>query len=56
MKKLERELGMALFERGTHKIPATQVAERVVEKAQQALDAVEAVKQVAESDQPGDSI
>lgn len=50
VKKLEAELGVPLFERGTKTVRVTQVGEKVVEQAQQALEAVESVRQVAESD------
>ena len=50
VKKLETELGVPLFERGTKTVRVTQVGERVVEQAQQALEAVESVRQVAESE------
>jgi LysR family hydrogen peroxide-inducible transcriptional activator len=50
VKKLETELGVPLFERGTKTIRVTQIGERVVEQAQQALEAVESVRRVAESD------
>jgi len=53
IKKLEEELGVTLFERASHEVRITPVGERVVERAQQALEAVESVRQVAsaESDQ-----
>ncbi len=53
VKKLEEELGVPLFERASHEVRVTTAGERVVEKAQQALEAVESVRQVAntESDQ-----
>ena len=47
VKKLEEELGVQLFERGSHDVRVTPVGERVVEQAQQALEAVESVRQVA---------
>ncbi len=50
VKKLEAELGVPLFERGTQNIRVTEAGERVVEQAQKALEAVEAVKLVAESE------
>ncbi|MEN8261514.1 MAG: hydrogen peroxide-inducible genes activator, partial [Pseudomonadota bacterium] len=49
VKKLESELGVALFERGIHEIRVTQVGAKVVAQAQSALEAIESVKQVAES-------
>ncbi|HHO58827.1 MAG TPA: hydrogen peroxide-inducible genes activator [Thiotrichales bacterium] len=53
VKKLEEELGVILFERGSHSVNVTPAGEHVVEQAQQALEAVESVRQVAiaESDQ-----
>jgi len=55
VKKLETELGVPLFERTSHDVRVTQVGERVVEQAQRALEAIESVRQVAqsESDQLG---
>jgi LysR family hydrogen peroxide-inducible transcriptional activator len=50
IKKLEQELGITLFERTRHEVRVTPVGERVVEKAQQALEAVESVRQVASSE------
>jgi len=50
VKKLEDELGVALFERGAHEVHVTPVGERVVEQAQRALEAVESVRRVAESE------
>ncbi|TCK18133.1 LysR family transcriptional regulator [Thiogranum longum] len=50
VKKLEKELGIALFERASHEVRITPAGERVVEKAQQALEAVESVRQVARSE------
>jgi len=47
IKKLEDELGVILFERASHEVRVTPAGERVVEKAQQALEAVESVRQVA---------
>ncbi|VAW82360.1 Hydrogen peroxide-inducible genes activator =_ OxyR [hydrothermal vent metagenome] len=50
IKKLEDELGVTLFERTRHEVRVTTVGELVVEKAQQALEAVESVRQVASSE------
>jgi LysR family hydrogen peroxide-inducible transcriptional activator len=47
VKKLENELGVPLFERASHNVRITPAGERVVEQAQQALEAVESVRQVA---------
>ena len=53
VKKLEDELGVALFERDRHEVHITPAGERVIEQAQQALEAIESVRRVAqaESDQ-----
>ena len=53
IRKLEDELSVTLFERASHEVRITSAGERVVEKAQQALEAVESVRQAAraESDQ-----
>lgn len=50
VKKLEEELGVALFERGTHEVQVTPVGKQVVEQAQRALEAVESVRRIAESE------
>jgi len=47
VKKLEGELGVALFERASPEVRVTPTGERVVEKAQQALEAIESVRQEA---------
>lgn len=47
VKKLEEELGVALFERASHEVRITDAGARVVEKAQQALEAIESVRQEA---------
>ena len=47
VKKLEGELGVALFERASQEVRVTPTGERVVEKAQQALEAIESVRQEA---------
>jgi LysR family hydrogen peroxide-inducible transcriptional activator len=47
VKKLEDELGVALFERGRNEVSVTPVGERVVEQAQQVLEAVEGIRQTA---------
>jgi LysR family hydrogen peroxide-inducible transcriptional activator len=49
VKKLEDELGVQLFERGGHDVRVTSVGERVVEQAKRALEAVESVRQAAQS-------
>ena len=47
IKKLEDELGVSIFERGSSEISLSPVGERVVQQAQQALEAADNVKQVA---------
>jgi len=48
VKKLENELGVKLFERGAQSVQITPIGERIVERAQLALEAVEAVRQTAD--------
>ncbi|KPV41300.1 LysR family transcriptional regulator [Thiohalorhabdus denitrificans] len=47
VKKLEEELGVALFERGTTAVTPTPVGERVVEQAQRVLEGVEEIGALA---------
>jgi LysR family hydrogen peroxide-inducible transcriptional activator len=47
VKKLEEELGVALFERRATRVSVTEIGERIVEQAQRALDQADAVKQLA---------
>ena len=47
IKKLEDELGVSIFERGSNDISLSPVGERIVQQAQQALEAADNVKQVA---------
>ncbi len=47
IKKLEEELEVSIFERGTSEISLSPVGERIVQQAQQALEAADNVKQVA---------
>ncbi len=47
IKKLEDELGVSIFERGSSEVSLSPIGERVVQQAQQALEAAENVKQVA---------
>ena len=49
IKKLEEELGMALFERGTGDVAATPVGARIVEQAQRVLEQAQAVKEIAKA-------
>lgn len=47
IKKLEDELGVALFERGKHEVSLTPAGEQVIEQAQQVLEGVETLRQTA---------
>ncbi len=47
VKKLEEELGVALFERGKTEVAVTPIGERVVEQARRVLDEMEGVKRIA---------
>jgi LysR family hydrogen peroxide-inducible transcriptional activator len=47
VKKLEDELGVALFERGKSEVAVTPVGERVVEQARRVLEELEAVERIA---------
>lgn len=47
IKKLEDELGVSIFERGTNEISLSPVGERIVQQAQLALEAADNVRQVA---------
>lgn len=47
IKKLEEELGVAIFERGAGEIRVSPIGERIIEQAQQTLDAADNVKQIA---------
>ena len=48
VKKLEEELGVALFERGGSEVTMTPVGSRIVEQAQRVLEQAMAIKQIAE--------
>lgn len=48
VKKLEDELGVALFERGKNEVSVTPAGARVVEQAQQALETIEGIRQTAQ--------
>jgi len=48
VKKLEEELGVALFERGKTEVGVTPVGERIVEQARRVLDEMEGVKRLAQ--------
>ncbi len=47
IKKLEDELGVALFERGANEVRVTDVGNRVIEQAQRVLEEASAVKHIA---------
>jgi LysR family hydrogen peroxide-inducible transcriptional activator len=47
VKKLEEELGVALFERRANEVNVTALGERVVEQAQRVLEETETLKQLA---------
>ena len=47
IKKLEDELGVSIFERGTNEISLSPVGERIVQQAQQTLEAADNIKLVA---------
>jgi LysR family hydrogen peroxide-inducible transcriptional activator len=51
VKKLEDELGVALFERGKIEVAVTPVGERIVEQARRVLDELEGVKRIAQQAQ-----
>ena len=51
VKKLEEELGVALFERGKTEVAVTPVGERIVEQARRVLEELEAVKRIAQQAQ-----
>lgn len=48
IKKLEDELGVAIFERGSNEIRLSPIGERIVEQAQQTLEAAETIRQIAQ--------
>lgn len=47
IKKLEDELGVAIFERGSNEVTLSPIGERIVQQAQQTLEAADSVKQTA---------
>ncbi len=47
VKKLEEELGVALFERGKTEVAVTPVGERIVEQARRVLEEMEGVRRIA---------
>jgi len=51
VKKLEEELGVALFERGRHEVTITPAGERIVTQAQRVLEEVETIRLLARGEQ-----
>jgi LysR family hydrogen peroxide-inducible transcriptional activator len=47
VKKLEEELGVALFDRSAAEIRVTTIGERIIEQAQRALEQAAAIKEIA---------
>lgn len=47
IKKLEDELRVSIFERGANKITLSPIGERIVQQAQQTLEAADSIKQMA---------
>ena len=47
MRKLEEELGVILFERGSGEVTITPVGQRIVEQARRVLDEAATVRQIA---------
>lgn len=47
IKKLEDELGVAIFERGSSEVTLSPVGERIVQQAQQTLESADSIKQMA---------
>jgi len=50
VKKLEEELGTVLFERGRNEVTLTSRGEQIVEQAQQALEEVDRIRQIAQQE------
>lgn len=51
VKKLEDELGVAIFERNKNEIAITPVGERIVAQARKTLEEAQVIKQIARADQ-----
>ncbi|MDT8282551.1 MAG: hydrogen peroxide-inducible genes activator [Gammaproteobacteria bacterium] len=47
IKKLEDELRVAIFERGSNEVTLSPIGERIVQQAQQTLEAADSIKQLA---------
>ncbi len=50
VKKLENELGVVLFERGSHQVVLTQIGCQIVDQAQRVLEAADRIRQIAISE------
>lgn len=50
VKKLERELGVVLFERGRNEVITTQLGRQIVDQAQRTLEAADRIHQIAASE------
>jgi LysR family hydrogen peroxide-inducible transcriptional activator len=48
IKKLEDELGVSIFERGSNEVTLSPIGERIVQQAQQTLEAADNIKQLAQ--------
>ncbi len=48
IRKLEEELGVALFERGTNEVTLTPIGERIVTQAQRVLEQTATIKEIAQ--------
>lgn len=51
IKKLEDELGVAIFERGSNEVSLSPVGERIIQQAQQTLESADNIKQLAQHGQ-----
>ena len=49
IKKLEEELGVALFERGTGEVTPTPMGARIVEQAQRVIEQAQVIKEIAKA-------
>ncbi len=48
IKKLEDELGVAIFERGSNEVSLSPIGERIIQQAQQTLESADNIKQLAQ--------
>ena len=51
IKKLEDELGVAIFERGSNEVSLSPVGERIIQQAQQTLESADNIKKLAQHGQ-----